>query len=232
MHNSSQVVNNPNQYSENSDSSSEEERFENSPPLSPLQLASENQSEGSVDGSEDVPDGDSETESSNQGLSDEEWSDDISVDGVAEQINIEDMSDSSENENADLNVPRNPAELKNNALKNAFLEANLKNNQGNIILNTFREFPFNLVSLPVDSRTLLQTPTVVASRFVHRIGNGEYLHIGFKKTLNKKLKSLPENILPETIVIDFSTDGAKVCKGGNSGHISTGLLIFQIKDPS
>ena len=82
-------------------------------------------------------------------------------------------------------------------------------------LVSLREFPFNFVSLPVDSRTLLQTPTVVASRFVHRIGNGEYLHIGFKKTLNKKLKSLPENILPETIVIDFSTDGAKVYKGGN-----------------
>ena len=72
MHNFSHVVNNPNQYSENSDSCSEEERFENSSLLSPLHPASENQSEGSVDGSEDVPDGDSEIESSNQGLREEE----------------------------------------------------------------------------------------------------------------------------------------------------------------
>ncbi|XP_051173383.1 uncharacterized protein LOC127289471 [Leptopilina boulardi] len=44
-------------------------------------------------------------------------------------------------------------------------------------------------------------------------GGGEYLHIGFQSTFKRKLKSVPPNILPETVVIGFSTDGARLNKG-------------------
>lgn len=45
------------------------------------------------------------------------------------------------------------------------------------------------------------------------VPGGEYLHIGFKKTLMQKLNSLEENMLPERIIVDLSTDGAKINKG-------------------
>lgn len=68
-------------------------------------------------------------------------------------------------------------------------------------------------SLATDSRILINTPTIVASMKVQNIAEGEYLQIGFKKTLTKGLAGLPPNMLPENIDIDLSTDGAKVDKG-------------------
>ena len=98
-------------------------------------------------------------------------------------------------------------------LKNAILAANLKHTQCNILLKTLREFPFNLNFLLRDARTILNTPIIVVTRFIQRIAGGEYLYIGFKLTLEKKLQSIPANMMPEIIIIDFSTDGAKVDKG-------------------
>ena len=93
------------------------------------------------------------------------------------------------------------------------MAANINHTQGIILLKTLRGFPFNLISLPKDTRTILNTSTIVASTKVQHIAGGEYIHIGFTKTLIKKLESLPVNMLPENIIIDFSTDGAKVDKG-------------------
>jgi len=121
----------------------------------------------------------------------------------------ENMLDASESENGYVNPQQNPDELKRSALKNAFLAANLKHTEGNVLLKMLREFPFNLQCLPKDMRTLLQTPTDVATKFIQTIAGGEYLHLGLKCTLIKKLKSLPVRTLLKTIR-NFSTDGVQI----------------------
>lgn len=100
-------------------------------------------------------------------------------------------------------------------LKYAFLSAGLTHQQGNIISKTLREEPFQLVHLPKDARTILNTPSFVASRSIHKIAGGEYLHVGFKNGLLKKLESIDINKLPEYVEIDFSTDGANLDRKGS-----------------
>jgi len=130
----------------------------------------------------------------------------------------ENMLDASESENGYVNPQQNLDKLKRSALKSTILAVNLKHTQGNILLKMLREFPFNLQCLPKDMRTLLQTPTDVHStRFIQRIAGGEYLHLGLKCTLIKKLKSLPVHTLPKTIEIDFSTDGVQI-HNSNTGQ--------------
>lgn len=133
----------------------------------------------------------------------------INTDDETSAFELSDLEQEDEN----VYVHRNIRDSQRTALKNAFLNANINHKQGNIILKTLRRFPFNLISLPKDSRTVLNTPTVVASSKITLIEGGEYLHIGFKKTLIKQLESLPPNSLPEALAIDLSTDGAKVDKG-------------------
>ena len=131
-------------------------------------------------------------------------------------MRIENESDSSASSTSDdenAYIQENPAILQRKALKNAFLAANINDSQGNILLKTLRQFPFHLTSLPTYTRTFLNTTTIVGSPQVRNIAGGQYLHIGFKKTLIKKFESLPENMLPENVVVDLSTDGAKVDNG-------------------
>ena len=70
-----------------------------------------------------------------------------------------------------------------------------------------------MIFLPKDTRTLVSTPTVVASRFVQEIAGGKYLHLGFKSSLQKALENILAVKLPDHVVIDLSTDVAKVDKG-------------------
>ena len=69
--------------------------------------------------------------------------------------------------------------LMKKALKNVFLAADIKHKQGNMLLKTLREYPSNFTHLPKDTRTSLNTSTVVASRHFQEIARREYLHIGF-----------------------------------------------------
>lgn len=91
----------------------------------------------------------------------------------------------------------NADDARKTSLKNAFLAANLKHTQCNIMLETLREFPFNLNFLPKVAGTILRTPTNVASAYIQQIAGGEYLHIGFKETLLKKLTKIPLNLIRE-----------------------------------
>ncbi|EZA48467.1 hypothetical protein X777_13789, partial [Ooceraea biroi] len=84
--------------------------------------------------------------------------------------------------------------------------------------------------LPKDTRTLLQTPTVVANRYVQQLAGGEYLHSGLRSTLTKKLESLPDGMLPETVEIDFSTDGAQVHRNGIDRFWPIQYRIYNIAD--
>ena len=81
--------------------------------------------------------------------------------------------------------------MKKIALRIASLAANLIHTQCNVLLKTLREFPFSFNFRPRDARTIFNTPTVVVTRLIQRIAGGEYLHIDFNLTLEKKLKSLP-----------------------------------------
>lgn len=122
-------------------------------------------------------------------------------------------SEDENDENNKINFQPNIGDEMKHVLENAFLSANSKQKQVNIILKALRQFPFNLIALPKDTRTLLGTPTVVASSFVQQLAGGQYLHIGFKSTPTKKLENIPAKKLPEIILIDISTAGAKVDKG-------------------
>jgi hypothetical protein len=169
------------------------------------------------DGNEEINDNEGIAE---EGIQEQEINTDESDDNEedegsednADAHSYENMSNCSENNN----VLQNLNDLKLRALRQSFLLSNLNHKQGNILLNTLREFPFNLTFLPKHTRTLLKTPTDVASRHVQHIDGGEYLHLNFKTTLIKKLKTLPENTLPETIQIDFNTDGAQIHKSGTN----------------
>jgi hypothetical protein len=99
-----------------------------------------------------------------------------------------------------------------------------------MILKTLRAFPFNLTFLPKDTRTLLQTPTAAATRHVQQLAGGEYLHLGFKSTLLRKLENLPQNLLPETIEIDFSIDGAEIHNSGTAQFWPIQYRIFNLSD--
>lgn len=123
------------------------------------------------------------------------------------------INDSSEDEVEDNDNIENIEFLRKKALKNAFLAANINHTQGNVLLSTLRQFPFNLIHLPKDSRTVFNTPTITGSTRVQKLAGGEYLHIGFKKTLIKKLNNIHIDFLPDPVSIDFSTDGARVYKG-------------------
>lgn len=167
--------------------------------------------EDSADTEEEVEESDSTVQEQKKEEKEENVAEDI------EETYYEDnkyMCSLSEDDNE--NLPENPDELKKRALRNAFLNANLKHGQGNVLLRTLRDFPFNLTCLPKDTRTLLETPAVVATRHVQHILGGEYLHIGFKRRLIKKLESLDEDMLPEFVEIEFSTDGAQIHKSGTA----------------
>lgn len=187
------IAQEPNEHSSSSNDRSDHEAPQAPPPFAP----EENVQNSDIESSDD----DEATESSNEDDSEKEPQDNLEG-GYG-------TNESSGDEEEDINLLQNLADLQRNMLKNAVLAAGLKHTQSNILLKTLRQFPFNLHSLPKDSRTLLQTPTVVASRFVHQIAGGEYLHIGFKNTLTAKLKTIPEDMLPANIEIDFSTDGGK-----------------------
>lgn len=84
--------------------------------------------------------------------------------------------------------------------------------QGNNILALLRShqcFSF----LPKDIRTLLRTPKIPVEIF--NVEPGEYLHLGFKSTLINSLQSTSPSLIPSSLQIDFSTDGATLDKSGN-----------------
>lgn len=167
---------------------------------------------GDVQNTDD--DDDAESQSSHEGDIDDDFDDFEAPAEIDDEDASRESSESEEQDEPDVNH-QNVSVLQRRCLKNAFLSANINLTQGNILLRTLRQFPFNLNHLPKDSRTVVSTPTIVASTIVRHFAGGDYLHIGLKKTLIKKLESVPVNMMPDTINIDFSTDGVKMDKGAD-----------------
>lgn len=94
------------------------------------------------------------------------------------------------------------------ALRTVFIKYNINHTQGDAILKILKTHNC-FVHLPQNSKTFLKTPKVVKCNIL-QIGTGEYIHIGFEKILAQKLLQIPINHLPDTLEIDFSTDGAKL----------------------
>lgn len=203
------------QNADQSNSSTENEAFHDQ-----ANIPHENIETHNTDSDDDIEMSDGEMISSSEGSSDTEVEEEEEafllepVEQMEENLDFE--TNSEDNDDADqppLPPPIHINEIKKKALKNVFLITNLKHTQIKTILRTLREFPFDLNYLPKDPRTLLQTPATIAIGVIQNIAGGEYLHVGFKWTLMKKLKQISANMLPESIIIDFSTDGAKVNKG-------------------
>lgn len=87
--------------------------------------------------------------------------------------------------------------LARQTLKHAFLEAKLTQVKCNIMLKALRQNPFGVVNLPKNARTVLGTPTFVASRIIQNTAGREYLHMGFKYGILKKLQNIALHMLPE-----------------------------------
>ena len=104
--------------------------------------------------------------------------------------------------------------LQRNALRNAFLSVNVNHTQAKKILATLRSFPFNIANLPKDPRTLFKTPKAVVKNMIQNMSGGKYLHIGCKVMLQKILLHIPDQILPEFVLLDLSTVGGSVHNSG------------------
>lgn len=98
-------------------------------------------------------------------------------------------------------------------LAEAVASNDMSHTQINAVLQVIRTH-FCLSTLPEDCRTLLRTPRT--AHLTHNVAGGEYLHLGFKAGIYYILQQTSlELIPPETLMIDFSTDGATFDKQGN-----------------
>ena len=83
----------------------------------------------------------------------------------------------------------------------------MQDSHGNKILKVLRTHEC-LKNLPVDIRALLQTPRTTVPLI--SIDEGEYLHFGFKESVDNAILRTPVNKIPENLLIDISTDGVSV----------------------
>lgn len=65
---------------------------------------------------------------------------------------------------------------------------------------------------------------------IQRIGGGELLHLGFREALLKKLSPIPIDQLPESIIIDFSTDGGRLYRVGPLQFWQVQFRVFNVGD--
>lgn len=112
--------------------------------------------------------------------------------------------------NSNNSLITNRQHLFTSALRNVFLTYNIKHIQGDAVLHVLRTHHC-LSYLPRTTKTFLHTPQE-SNYDIVPLGSGNYVHIGFEKTLKQKLINIPINQLPAEIVIDISTDGATLNK--------------------
>lgn len=112
----------------------------------------------------------------------------------------------------DTIVEINPSHVFQETLALSFIQGNLTHTQGNLILKALRTLP-SFTYLPKDTRTLLHTPR--GGAVVREINPGEYLHVGFEKSLIRILQKTPPHLIPNVLEVDWSTDGARLNNSGN-----------------
>ncbi|XP_071581909.1 uncharacterized protein [Temnothorax nylanderi] len=92
------------------------------------------------------------------------------------------------------------------------MDNNMSHVQGNNILALLRSHQC-FSYLPKDVRTLLRTPKTPVELF--DVEPGEYLHLGFESALINSLQSTSPSLIPRSLQVDFSTDGATLDNSGN-----------------
>lgn len=91
-------------------------------------------------------------------------------------------------------------------LAEVFIRSDMSHAQINAVLQVVRTHPC-LSTLPKDSRTLLKTPRTAHPTL--NIAGGEYLHLGFETGILSILQQTSPELIPlDTLMVDFSTDGA------------------------
>ena len=102
-----------------------------------------------------------------------------------DNMNVSYESDSNDSDNDETEAGMDECEQGRVAIRNLSSSSNLNHVQIKNLLKTLRAPPFNLLYLPKDPRTLLQTPTIVVRNIVRNRAGGRYLHFGFKISLLK-----------------------------------------------
>ncbi|XP_057326524.1 uncharacterized protein LOC130668312 [Microplitis mediator] len=92
-------------------------------------------------------------------------------------------------------------------LAQCLVENNINQFQSKALLAVLRTHP-KLNFVPKDPRSLIKTPRVKVN--VKDVSPGQYLHIGIKSTVTSLLVHVPSQLIPEKLLIDFSTDGAEL----------------------
>ena len=145
----------------------------------------------------------------NQNLTPEYSNDQIVLNNITmEKQNIQQNFEDDSNSIEDTDINCNLEQSFILALRTVFLKHNINHTQGDAILNVLRTHHC-FAHLSKSSKTFLKTPKDVKCNII-QIGTGEYLYIGFQKTLARKLSHISINQLPGELEIDFSTDGAKL----------------------
>lgn len=176
------------------------------------------------DSSDEVSDEDVGTELSNSSFDEEQSHANDSADEM--EMQPIDVPDNYNPENAVVDVESEGRK----SLKNGFLSGNLNRSQQQIMLQTLRGFPFFLRYLPKDPRTLLQTPSVVVKNIIISIAGGKYIHLGFEDNLVKQLKSLPDDLLPNVVKFDLSTDGGQLYRSSGKEFWPIQFRIVNVKN--
>lgn len=135
-----------------------------------------------------------------------------------------------DNRDVGIDVPLDLEYHSRKASRAAFNAARLNKVQQKIILRTLRAFPFNLPHLPKDPRTVMQTPTIVVRDIIQAVSGGKYLHFGIENILKEKLLSIPENNVPDHILIDFNIDGMQLYKVGTAQFWPIQFRVLNIGD--
>lgn len=94
---------------------------------------------------------------------------------------------------------------------------NVNQNTLNGLIKVLRSDPFNLINLPKDCRTVMNTLTTQTALQVYRVEPGEYYHFGLSTGIKLHFKHITSNNYEtDTIEIVIGIDGLPLTKSSNS----------------
>jgi len=132
---------------------------------------------------------------------------------TSETSSSSDVAEFISDSNDAVDIPQNTIDNFQERLTEVFIRSSMSHAQANAILQVVRTHPC-LSTLPKDCRTLLKTPRISHPTF--SIAGGEYLYLGFEAGILSILQQTSPELIPlDTLMIDFSTDGATLDGQGN-----------------
>ncbi|KYQ58852.1 hypothetical protein ALC60_02144 [Trachymyrmex zeteki] len=131
-----------------------------------------------------------------------------------EALNSSDVAESVSDYNNMVDIePQNTIDNFQEHLAEVFIRSNIYHTQINGVLQVLRTHSC-LSTLPKDCRTLLKIPRIANPTL--NIAGGEYLHLGVEAEILSILQQTTPELIPlDTLMIDFSTDGATLDRQSN-----------------